>query len=132
MYQVLTYDMQFYQQPIPVNYPAVVLSTSRSLMKDALFITIPLQPTITAMPDAASVRAAADAANAAGLLAPVRSFLAAAARLQYGLEEHMSAHLQSEFLRSRKQDSSFGAEHFHAQLTVRTSTCQRTVLPRES
>lgn len=42
--QALGYDFQFYRQPVPVSVCPVVLSEARSLMRDALPLSVPLAP----------------------------------------------------------------------------------------
>jgi hypothetical protein len=43
--QALSYDFQFYRQPVPVSVCPVVLSEGRSLMRDALPLSLPLHAT---------------------------------------------------------------------------------------
>jgi hypothetical protein len=57
-------------------------------------------------------------AEASDKLGPVRSYLSAAAQVQYELSDSMRQVLVNEFVRRRQQDQSFGPEEFQAQLTV--------------
>lgn len=90
--QALTYDFQFYTSPVPVSVAPVVLSVGRSVMKDALPLTLPLNTT-RPLPDVEGVRAAAAAAGPA-VMGAVRAYLGAVAELPYAIDDAMSESLQ--------------------------------------
>eukprot|EP00798_Chlamydomonas_sp_ICE-L_P004636 gene4636-14832_t len=116
--QVLAYDFVFYEHPVPVNLPAVVFSTGRSLLNDALLLGLPLKATVSTMPSKSEIEKAVADAEAQGAMAPVRSFLVASASLAYNLSEEMYQYLQQEFLKIRKENPTFGADQFHNRLTL--------------
>ena len=113
--QVLEYEFEMFKHPVPVNLPVLVLSTSRSILRDALPVQLPLNAT-KALPSPDEVRAALAEAERAGQLAAVRSYLAAAA--PYDLSDAVRQKLVDEFVQIRQKDPSFGAEEFQTQLTV--------------
>ncbi|MEW5299904.1 MAG: hypothetical protein WDW38_002727 [Sanguina aurantia] len=105
--QVLCYDFSFFQQRIPVDLPAIVLSCGRSLLHNCLPLQLPLQPT-------SLVRTPALTAD----LPAVRAYLAAARSLEYQLTEGSLEFLSARFVRARKVDPAFGPEQFHLWLTM--------------
>ena len=115
--QVLEYEFEMFKHPVPVNLPVLVLSTSRSILRDALPVQLPLNAT-KAMPSPDEARAALAEAERAGQLVAIRSYLAEAAAAPYDLSDAVRQKLVDEFVQIRQKDPSFGAEEFQTQLTV--------------
>ena len=114
---MLEYEFEMFKHPVPVNLPVLVLSTSRSILRDALPVQLPLNAT-KAMPSPDEARAALAEAERAGQLVAIRSYLAEAAAAPYDLSDAVRQKLVDEFVQIRQKDPSFGAEEFQTQLTV--------------
>ncbi|GAX82333.1 hypothetical protein CEUSTIGMA_g9762.t1 [Chlamydomonas eustigma] len=113
--QILVYEFEMFKHPVPVNLPTVVLSTCRSILKEALPVTLPLAPSKNL---ASLNEVKALLSEQLGQLEVVRGYLAAVSSLPYEITEGAKQRLVEEFVIMRQKDASFGPEQFQNLLTL--------------
>lgn len=111
--QKVGYDFEFFSLDQPADAPVTVLSLGRSLLKEAVGVTLPLRPTAP-LADAASVAAAATSAD----LDPLRAYLAAVRCTDFAIAPDTEVFLQQELAGARQKDREVNERTFHAWMNL--------------
>lgn len=108
--QQLMYDFQYYQLPMPMDVPALVLSTTRSLIGAS--VVLPLRSSSGMVTDGLLGLSEDD-------IGKIRMYLMVArAGDATVVDDATTNHLQSDIVAARKEDGTLTAETFHSWMTL--------------